>query len=411
MEIPRFIRRVLGALVLAPLLLAPRAHATTPLEDNQRITLGYIQLAYGLGGIVDPTLQPGGSSSVRPLWFVFAPHASRTGGQGMLAAALAKRAIALARLQPSLTLTQALNRLDLTGTVRIAVESLSLDLLLRGLTLDGAASIASLTTAMNGGALVDLRTLLATSSRLATLYWSAPGPQPLDRAEAIATTLERALNEGNLAIFTDIGGAGQAYLDWRQLQSGEVTPERVLSDFVLPEAVESQARAAHAYGLAHADDQPRPFQFDLLFPGMHYKSLLVAAFALYEEARGAPTPARRDALIAMGNNYIAWREQHDMAQPVFSPGVIFPGEVSRPALLEAITPLLKTDFGTQEWTYADFAYSLPDPDGNLLTSPPTEYNWAVFWDRWRGILYAFDQAYTAPPALWVMPDPIVDPLG
>jgi len=410
-EIPRLSRPVLGALFLATLLVAPLARATTPLEDNQRITLGYIELAYALGGVVDPALTPGGTSQVRPIWFVFAPHASRTGGQGMLAAALAKRAIAQARLQPSLTLTQALNRLEVSGLVRPLVESLSLELILRGLTLDGAASLASLTTAMNGGALADARTLLTTSSRLAALYWSAPGPQPLDRAEAIATTLERLLNEGNLAIFTDIGGSGRAYLDWRRLQSGPVTPEHVLSGFTLPSAVEAQARTAYAYGVAHAEDTPRPSDMASLFPGLHFKSLLVAAFALYEEARLAPTPARRDALIAVGNNYIAWREQYDMAQPVFSPGVVFPGEVSRPALLQALTPMLKTDFGTQEWTYADFAYSQPDPDGNPLTSPPTEYNWALFWDRWRGILYAFDRAYTDPAALWVMPDPLVDPLG
>ena len=406
---PTVVGRALGALVLNLLLLAPRAHAT-PLQDNQRITEGYIQLAYELGAVVDPTLPPGGTSAVRPIWFVFAPHASRTGGQGMLAAATARRAIAAARVRPSLTLTEALNRLQVSGLVRGTVETLSLELLLRGLTIDGAASLASLTTAMNGQALLDTRTLLATSSRLGALYWSAPGTAPLDKAEAIAITLERLLNEGNLAIFTDIGGSGRAFGDWRLARGGPATSEQVLAGFTLPGAVEAQARQAFAYAVAHAEDSPRPFQLNAVLPGLHWKSLLVAAFALYEEARVAPTPARRDALIAVGNNYIAWREQYDMAQPVFAPGSVLPGEVSRPALLEALTPLLKTDFGTQEWTYADYAYSQPDRDGNPLTSPPTEYNWSVFWDRWSGILYAFDQAYTEPTALWVMPDPLVDPL-
>ena len=58
---------------------------------------------------------------------------------------------------------------------------------------------------------------------------------------------------------------------------------------------------------------------------------------------------------------------------------------------------------------ADYAYSQPDRDGNPLTSPPTEYNWALFWDRWTGILHAFDQAYLQPEALWAMPEPVVDP--
>jgi hypothetical protein len=156
---------------------------------------------------------------------------------------------------------------------------------------------------------------------------------------------------------------------------------------------------------------PRPTDISQRFPGMHWKSLLVAAFALYEEARLAPTPARRDALIAMGNNYVAWREQHDMAQPVFSPAVQRADEVSRPALLQALTPFLTTDFGTVKWNYSDYAYEQPDRDGNLLTSQPTEYSWAVFADRWSAILYAFEKAYLDPAALWVMPEPVVDPLA
>jgi hypothetical protein len=401
------------ALVLAALVLAPGAHADTaptPLDDNRRITLGYIEIAYELGGLLDPTLQPGGSSLVRPNWFVFAPHASRTGGQGMLSAALARKIIATARGEPSLSVLQSLTRAGITGTVRITLEQLSLDLVLRGLPIDGATSIASLTTSLNGAALADARTLLTTSSRLAALYWSAPGTQPLDKAEALAITLERLLNEGNLAIFTDIGGSARQFLDWRRGLTGEVTSERVLAEFELAGAVESEARLAYAYALAHANDTPRPHRLEDVLPAMNWKSLLVAAFALYEEARHAPTPAARDALIAVGNNYVAWREQHDMAQPVFAPASTPPDEVSRPALLQALTPLLKTDFGTQEWTYADYAYGQPDRDANPLTSPPTEYNWAVFWDRWSGILHAFDQAYTDPAALWAMPDPIVDPL-
>ena len=397
--------------LLALLLLVPSARASTPLEDNRDITLGYIAMAYEMGAVLDPALQPGGSSTVRPCWFVFAPHASRTGGQGMLAAALARHMIAAARVQPSLSLSQALDRLGVVGTVRATVENLSLDLLLRGVPLDGAASLASLVTAFNTQALGDPRTFAATSARMAALYWSAPGTHPLDKAESVAITLERMLNEGNLAIFTDIGGSGRLFLDWRQGLVGPVTSERVLSGFTLPGAVEQQARQAFAYGVAHAQDFSRPSQLGALFPGMHWKSLLVAAFALYEESRVAPTPAARDALIAVGNNYVAWREQFDMAQPAFAPGSVLPGEVSRPALLQLLTPMLMTYFGTVKWTYADFAYTQPDRDGNPLTSPPTEYNWATFADRWAGILYAFDLAYTQPAGLWQMPEPIVDPLA
>ncbi|NTX38339.1 hypothetical protein HUA78_28230 [Myxococcus sp. CA033] len=382
--------------------------AATPLEDNRRITLGYIAIAYELGAVLDPTLEPGGASAVRPNWFTFAPHASQTGGEGMLGTAIAKRIIAAARGQPSLSVLHALQRVGLNAQLRVSPEQLGLELVLRGLPIDAASSLAALITSLNGAALLDVRTLAATAARFAALYWSAPGFWPLDKAESIVMTLERTLHEGNLAIFTDIGGSGQLYLDWRR-GAGAVTPERVLTEFTLVDSVPAQASQAYAYALAHAYDVPRPYLFEQVFPGMHYKSLLVAAFALYEKARVAPTPAERDALVAMGNNYIAWREQHDMAQPVFSPAVPRPDEVSRVALLQILTPLLRTEFGTVVWNYADYAYSQPDRDGNPLTSPPTEYNWAVFMDRWTGILYAFDQAYLHPTGLWVMPTPIEDP--
>ncbi|MCP3141455.1 alpha/beta hydrolase family protein [Pyxidicoccus xibeiensis] len=405
-----FLSRYPSALLLAAALLATPSFAqqATPLEDNRRITEGYIQLAYEMGAVVDPTLTPGGVSHVRPNWFVFAPHASRTGGEGMLGAAIARRILDTARGQPSLSVLHALQRAGLSASLRVSAEQLGLELVVHGLPVDAAASLASLITAMNGAALADPRTLLTTASRFAALYWSAPAILPLDKAERVVVTLERTLHEGNLAIFTDVGGSGRLYLDWRQ-GAGAVTPERVLTEFTLVDAVPAQARQAYDFAVAHAEDTPRPRDFDALFPGMHWKSLLVAAFAVYEEARLAPTPARRDALIAMGNNYVAWREQHDMAQPVFTPPVPRADEVSRAALMEVLTPMLTTDFGTVKWNYADYAYSQPDRDGNPLTSQPTEYNWATFWDRWTGILYAFDQAYLQPAGLWVMPEPIEDP--
>ncbi len=382
-----------------------------PLQDNRRITLGYIQLANELQLLLDPAFQPGGTSSVRPHWFCFAPHASQAGGKGMLGAALARRILDAARVQPSLSVAYALDRIGLTGPGRLHVESLALQLVGQGLVHDSAAAIAALTTAMNGEALADPRTLLITSARFGALYWSAPALLPLDKAERVVITFERTLHEGNLAIFSDIGGAGRAFLDWRQAATGEVTPARVLTEFTWPGSVQAEAQLAYDYALAHAEDTPRPAQLDQLFPGMHWQSLLVAAFALYEESRHAPTPARRDALIAMGNNYVAWREQHDQAQPVFTPAPPHADEVSRAALLEGITPVLTTNFGTIEWNYADYAYAQPDRDGNLLTSQPTEYSWAVFPDRWRGVLHAFELGYGAPADIWVMPEPLEDPFS
>ncbi|MBZ4331697.1 hypothetical protein [Corallococcus sp. AS-1-12] len=402
---------LLGTLLVLAFTSAQAQSAPTPLEDNRTITLGYIGIAYELGGIIDPTLQPGGTSSARPNWFTFAPHASQAGGKGMYGAALARHFIDSARLQPSLSLTNALDRLGLSGVLRLRLQDLSLQLIAQGLTVDAATALSVMTSALNVSALGDTRTLLATASRMGALYWSAPGTAPLDKVEAIVITLERTLHEGNLAIFNDIGGSARLYLDWRAAATGSITPARVLTEFTLAGASNAQAQQAYAYAVAHAEDSPRPTRMDLLFPGMQWKSLLIAAFALYEDARLAPTPARRDALVAMGTNFVAWREQHDQAQSVFTPASSPTDEVSRAAVLQILTPFLMTDFGTVRWTYADYAYAQPDRDGNPLTSPPCEYSWADFWDRWNGILFAFEQAYTRPTELWVMPEPLTDPLG
>ncbi|QRK12920.1 hypothetical protein JQX13_24555 [Archangium violaceum] len=252
---------------------------------------------------------------------------------------------------------------------------------------------------MNGKALAAPRTLTLTAARMAALYWSAPAWNPLDKAEAVVLTLERTLHGGDVAIFTDIGGAATSYLTWRQ-SAGAVTPERVLAEFSLSGAAPVEAQLAYDYALAHAFDTPRPHAFDALFPGMDSRSLMVAAFALYEQARLTPGRQEREAFIAMANNYLAWREQHDTVQAVFTPAWPHADEVSRPALMRALTPLLVVHFGTLEWTLADYAYAHPDRDGNPLTSPPTEYNWAVFWERWPPILDAFE-----------MPEILEDPLA
>jgi len=403
----------LPTLLLTSVLVAPPSRAEdgpTPLEDNRRITAGYIQLAYAFQALLDPAFQPGGTSAVRPNWFAFAPHASHEAGKGMLSAALARHMIDSARGQPSLSLTQALERLGLTGSARLSVERLSLELVAYGLPLDAAASLGALTSAMNGEALSDPRTLATTASRFASLYWSAPGLLPLDKAEALVRTLERTLHEGNVAIFADIGGAASAYLEWRQA-AGTVTPERVLEEFLLPGARLEEARLAHDYARAHKHESPRPFAFDQLFPGMDGRSLVVAAFALYEEARLSPEPRERESLIAMANNCLAWREQHDAVQTAFTPVSAHTDEVSRPEVMRAMTPMLAVHFGTLEWTLADYAYGQPERDGNVLTSPPTEYGWATFWDRWPPILDSFEGGYREPTALWVMPEPLEDPLA
>lgn len=401
---------VLTTLLLGTLLSAPPVKASTPLEDNRRITAGYIQLAQSFQALLDPDFQPGGTSGVRPNWFAFAPHASQAAGKGMLSAAIARHVLDAARERPSLSVLEALDRVGLSAEARLSVERLSLELVAQGLPPDPAASLGALLTGMNGEALADPRTLALTASRFASLYASAPAVHPLDKAEAVVRTLERTLNEGNVDIFADIGGAANAYLAWRP-SSGEVTPERVLAEFPLPGASPEEAQLAYGYALDHAHDTPRPHAFDALFPGMDGRSLVVAAFALYERARLTPDTLEREALIALANNYLAWREQHDAVQAAFTPAQAHADEVSRPEVMRAMTPMLVVDFGTLKWTLADYAYAHADRDGNPLTSPPTDYGWATFWDRWPPILDSFEGGYREPTALWVMPEPLEDPLA
>ncbi|OJT25781.1 hypothetical protein BO221_07980 [Archangium sp. Cb G35] len=403
--------RPLTVLLLSALLSAPPARAAegaTPLEDNRRITEGYIQLANAFQALLDPEFQPGGTSGLRPNWFAFAPHASQAAGKGMLTTALARRILDAARGRPSLSVLEALERVGLTGTLRLTVEQLSLELVVRGLPTDVASALGALTTGMNGEALADPRTLTTTASRLAALYWGAPGWSPLDKAEAVVLTLERTLHGGNVAIFADIGGAANAYLAWRQ-SAGVVSPERVLSEFPLAGARPEEARLAYDYARTHAQDTPRPYAFDALFPGMEGRSLVVAAFALYERARLTEDPTEREALIAVANNYLAWREQHDAVQGAFTPAEAHADEVSRPEVMRMMTPMLVVQFGTVKWTLADYAYAHEDRDGNPMTSQPTEYSWGTFWERWPPILDSFEKGYGEPTALWVMPDPLADP--
>ncbi|WP_375769336.1 hypothetical protein NR798_00210 [Archangium gephyra] len=387
---------------------ASAAQGTTPLEDNRRITEGYIQLAQAFQALLDPDFQAGGTSGVCPNWFAFAPHASQAAGKGMLSAGLARRILHVARGGPVLSVLETLERVGLTGTLRPLVEKLSLELVVRGLPPGAAAALGALTTGMNGEALADPRTFTTTASRFAALYWSAPGLLPLDKAEAVVLTLERTLHGGNVAIFADIGGAANAYLEWRQV-AGEVRPERVLAEFALPGARLEEARLAYDYARAHLHDTPRPHAFDALFPGLEGRSLVVAAFALYELARLTEGRTEREALIAVANNYLAWREQHDSVQGAFTPAEAYADEVSRPEVMRTMTPMLVVHFGTLKWTLADYAYAHEDRDGNALTSQPTEYGWATFWDRWPPILDSFEKGYREPMALWVMPEPLEDP--
>lgn len=377
----------------------------TPLEQNRFITQGHIRVAYAMQALLDPALQPGGSSAAYPNWFVFAPHTSQEAGKGLLGAALAHAIIDAAQGEPSQSVAHALDRAGLSGPGRAHVEKLAGALSWHDLPRDVAAALAALVGSMNLEALADPRTLWTTAVRCARLYFSAPGVLPLDKAEAVVRTTERLLNEGNVASFTDVGTSADAYLTWRA-SAGPLTPERVVREFSLPGSRPEEARRVYETALAKAPSWPAVPDFGGLFKGVPTPSLMVAGFAMYEQARQQPGPAARDALIATGNLFLAWREQHDAVQPAFTPPARRLDEVSRPVLMQALTPLLCVTFGTVHWNFTEYADAQRDRDYNPLTSKATEYDWSAFTDRWPAILNAFGKCYRQPSALWAMPQPL-----
>ncbi len=393
----------------APELVTDTARS---LETNRHITQGYIQLAHELQALLDPNFRPGGTSRVLNNWFAFAPHASHEAGKGMLGAHLARAIIDAAQGEPAASVQHALDRGRLSGKERLVAEKVADTLRWFGLSHDVAACLGTLLSAADIEALADPRTLWISTYRFARLLHKAPGITPLDKAESVASTLEQLLLDGNVAIFTDIGGAARAYLDWRRSALGEVTSARVVEDFTLEGARSDEARRAWVYALAHVKDSPQPTDFASVLPGVDGRSLVVAAFALFEDARRAASPTDRDALIAFANNYLAWREQHDAVQPAFSPATPRASEVPRLALMLAMTPTIRLELGPQvAWELSDYTATRKDRDHNFLTSKPTEYNWALFEDRWPAILHCFALGYRHGDELWKMPQPLTQSLN
>jgi hypothetical protein len=394
----------------APELVSPVPAELPPLQQNRLITQGYLRIAHALQAIIDPSFKPGGSTSRMPCWFAFAPHASQEAGKGILGAEIADRIIDAAQGEPASSVQHALGRAGHPLFRRMALEALTHTLSWYGLPRDVAAALASLQGAMNLDALVDPRTMGFTAQRFVKLFKEAPGGDPLSKAEAIVVTLRRTLNEGNVLIFTDIGGAADAYLAWRQ-QAGPVTAARVLAEFSRPTSRPDEAQQAYTFALQHAEQVPRPADFGRLLPGLSSESLVVAAFALYEQSLQAPSQKVRDGLIGVANNYLAYREQFHAVQPAFTPPVCRPDEVSRSELMQALTPVLCLEMGPVQWEFTDYTSTQKDRDGRLITSKATEYNWSVFSDRWPAILQSFEVGYRNPAALWVAPKPLIRPDG
>jgi hypothetical protein len=382
---------------------------------NQGITRCYTQMAPLFDRIASP---PGSDSATRsaPNWFAIASYASRGAGRGEIAAGQALRVLDAPSMSPAAALREAWPDLpqDQAGALGAHIQrdflgdeaDLATWLVALGL---GFARSAEGRFMLDHLALLDPRILAISVKRLGALTAQAPGATLGERLAAVAQTMRNGLEDGNRRIVADIGVAGQRYLEWRRGRPS-VTPEEVLRSFSLS-APPDPAQASELFNDARRaceGNDPLPGDLETLYPPSRYDAnqMMVAGFALYEQAGATADPRVRNRLIAFANNYLAYKEQHDAAQPAFTPGRILPGETPREPVWQLLTPLVDIEARYGTWSFHGYADAhLPPRDHNPLTPRVTEYNWGTFRDRWFAILDAFDDTYAHPAAMWPQPNP------
>jgi len=395
----------------------PDVHATAAdmslryVDLNRRINRDYGWFGQRFQAIIDPSFAGAGASDAYPGWFAFAAFASRGIGQAQLGAEIALESArfyretgdgraALARsASPRLAHAAA-------GLIQTFVEE---EARLAATFLVAFASALRHHGAFQGVALpamLDARTLAVSVKRLLELAQEAPGSDPIERLAAVALTLRNTMEDGNRRIYRDIGGAGQDYLSLRESRTN-VVPEEVLSS--LPHLSEpAAAKAAYDFARQHLGDTLLPVDFANSLPALSgdARPLVVAAFALWEQAGLATDAAARNRSIAFANNFVIYREQHEALQPAFTPGRTLPGEVDRLELLAIITPAIEVALRLETWTFWQYAEKhLPARDRHPLQPRATQYNWGLFEDRWLPVVDTFGPCYRHPRAMWPPPDP------
>ncbi len=396
----------------------PDVHATAAdlslryVDLNRRINHDYGFFGGRFQAIIDPSWNTTGVSDAYPGWFAFAAFASRAIGQAELGAEIALNAARFYRE---------------TGDHKAALEKfVSPDLvqlgarLIEGLVDEQARLAATFLVAFASAlrrqgafqgvafpALLDPRTFTVSLHRLLELLTEAPGSDPIERIASVSLTLRNMMENGNRRIYGDICGAGQDYLHFRESRKGSVTPEQVLNEFALCNRPDL-AKTAYDYALQHLRDTSPPLDFEQVFPGIlgDARPLVVAAFALYEQAGQTTDIAEKNLYVAFANNFVIYREQKEALQPAFTPPAVLPGEVDRLKLLAIITPGIEVVLRLETWTFAEYAERyLPARGLDLLQSRATEYNWGLFADRWVPIIDSFGPCYRNPRAMWPAPNP------
>lgn len=361
-------------------------------ELNFEINKAYVKMATLFQDIYDP--QHKGSAS----WYGFAPYASRQAGKS---------------IKLSEKLTAALERSGIQPLQDPEVEQE----LQREFPDPEEREMASYALSMMGPnqnpdephltGLGDVRHLTIAAKRLLAIVRKDSGPL-VERVARVSRTVRNMLEDGNRAIITEIGVAGQDYLHFRE--GREPSPQEVLEQFTVDGTPRNPGQAKEIYAKmeqAVRSGGPLPTEWNDDFPPDRYdrSNFLVAAFAAYEAARLETDPAMKNRWAQQAGIVMAYREQHDIVQAAFEdkPGA---DEVSRQEVMQMVTPWVEVPTHRETWTFKRYAAdNLPPADDSSWTPRASEYSWGDFSTRWGGILNFFNQVFAAPDSIWPMPSP------
>ncbi|HZH03723.1 MAG TPA: hypothetical protein VEY30_08070 [Myxococcaceae bacterium] len=364
-------------------------------EMNAAIVASYIRLGTQFQRIVDPEFDGrGGTSPHYANWFAVAAHSIPIVGQAMRAGAWGRH-----------WLDERPRDSDLPGemTARDPDPSWLDELTLRGVPLPIARVFWWAASKGTLSEYLDPRT--PNLARLADLYRAAPGKGPREKAAALFKTLENTFADTNLAIFAEIGVAGEQYLEYRA-RHPDLTPAQIAQTFTILGSKPQDATRAFEFAVERAKKGASISEPGSAFsPPVDTRSLLVAGFALFELAGRTSESEVKNRLVKTANNYILYREQSVNVEDSFAPANPPPGEVNRRDLVEILTPAIRLDVGSASWSLDDYADRLPDRDGRWLTSKISSYDWSKLEDRWPAIQNAFETVYRSPQEVWRWPDP------
>lgn len=362
-------------------------------ELNLGINTVYVKMADMFQDIYDP------DRKFSPSWYGFAPFASRTAGKSIrMAEKLTAVMEKYGQAPPHKPEWE--HQLDQEYPEPDEREMAS-----NVLSLLGPAPAA------HGGpqpqGIGDLTHLGIAAKRMGSIIRKQSGSLST-RLTRVARTVRNMLEDGNRRIVTEIGVAGQDYLEFRK--DRQPSPEEVLNEFTVEGTPLRPEQAREVYQAMEdivLGDGPLVTEWDKKFPPESFdrSNFLVASFAAYEAARLETDPEIKNRWIEQAGVVMAFREQMDTVQQAFE-DTGSADEVSRKELMKLMTPWVGVPTYNFEWSFREYAgQSLPPADRNPFTPRAAEYSWGHFPTRWGGILNFFGDVFEDTSSIWPMPSP------